>query len=113
MSTYISSNQNRFYCGLEAAYGVTPAVTAANRFSAVKLTARQELDLAARKDKTGSRTFPGSPAGARRKTTFDLKTYLEFVDGGQRPTWLWTSRSRCLGRESISLIRRLNRKCFK
>jgi hypothetical protein len=76
MSTYISSNQNRFYCALETAYGITPAATAANRFSAVKLTARQSLDLAARKDKTGSRTFPGSPAGARRKTTFDLKTYV-------------------------------------
>ena len=82
MSTYISSNQNRFYCGLEAAYGITPAVTAGNRFSAVKLTARQELDLAARKDKTGSRTFPGSPAGARRKTTFDLKTYMSTWGAG-------------------------------
>jgi hypothetical protein len=76
MPSYISSNANRFYCGLETAYGQTPAVTAANRFSAVKLAARQELDLAARKDKTGSRTFGGTPAGARRKTTFDLKTYL-------------------------------------
>jgi hypothetical protein len=76
MSTYISSNQNRFYCGIEGAYGATPAIAAANRFSAVKLTTRQELDLAARKDKTGSRTFPGAPAGARRKTTFDMKTYM-------------------------------------
>jgi hypothetical protein len=76
MSTYISSNQNRFYCGLESEYGVTPAVAAANRFSAVKLTARQELDLQARKDKTGSRTFAGSPAGARRKTIYDLKAYV-------------------------------------
>jgi hypothetical protein len=76
MSTYISSNNNRFYCGLEASYGAVPTITAANRFSAVKLTARQELDLGTRKDKTGSRTFPGTPAGARRKTTFDLKTYM-------------------------------------
>jgi hypothetical protein len=86
MSTYISSNQNRFYCALETAYGITPAATAANRFSAVKLTARQSLDLATRKDKTGSRTFPGSPAGARRKTTFDLKTYVStWASGTSQP----------------------------
>jgi hypothetical protein len=76
MSTYISSNQNRFYCGIEASYGITPSITATNRFSAVKLSARQELNLGARKDKTGSRTFPGAPAGARRKTSFETKTYL-------------------------------------
>lgn len=86
MSTYISSNNNRFYCGVEAAYGVTPAIAASNRFSAVKLTSRQELDLAARKDKTGSRTFAGLPAGARRKTTFDLKTYMgTWASGNSQP----------------------------
>jgi len=82
MSTYISSNQNRFYCGIESTYGAAPAIAATNRFSAVKLTARQELDLEARKDKTGSRTFTGAPAGARRKTTFDLKTYMGSWAGG-------------------------------
>jgi hypothetical protein len=82
MSTYISSNQNRFYCGIESSYGLTPAVAAANRFSAVKLKAQQALDLPARKDKTGSRTFAGAPAGARRKTTFDLKTYMGSWAGG-------------------------------
>jgi hypothetical protein len=86
MSTYISSNQNRFYCEIEAEYGVTPTIAATNRFSAVKLTARQELDIEARKDKTGSRTFPGSPAGARRKTTFDVKTYLgSWASGTSHP----------------------------
>jgi hypothetical protein len=82
MSNYILSNQNRFYCGIEPSYGVSPAITASNRFSAVKLTARQELDIAARKDKTGSRTFAGFPAGARRKTDFELKTYMGSWGGG-------------------------------
>jgi hypothetical protein len=82
MSSYISSNQNRFYCGIESAYGLAPAIGAANRFTAVKLTARQQLDLAARKDKTGSRTFAGTPAGARRKTIFDMKTYMGSWAGG-------------------------------
>jgi hypothetical protein len=86
MSTYISSNQNRFYCTLETAYGLTTPATSVNRFSAVKLTAHQSLDLAARKDKTGSRTFPGAPAGARRKTTFDLKTYMStWASGTSQP----------------------------
>lgn len=76
MASYISSNSNRFYCGLETVYGQSPAITATNRLSAVKLTAKQELDMAARKDKTGSRTFGGSPQGGRRKTSFDLKTYI-------------------------------------
>jgi hypothetical protein len=86
MSSYISSNQNRFYCGIESSYGVAATVSASNRFSAVKLTARQQLDLAARKDKTGSRTFPGSPAGARRQTTFDMRTYMgSWVGGTTQP----------------------------
>ena len=86
MSNYISSNQNRFYCEMEADYGITPTIAATNRLSAVKLTARQELDLETRKDKTGSRTYPGSPAGARRKTMFELKTYLgTWASGTNQP----------------------------
>jgi hypothetical protein len=86
MSTYISSNNNRFYCGTEAAYGLVPSITTANRFSAVKLTAKQELDLGTRKDKTGSRTFSGLPGGARKKTTFDLKTYMgTWASGNSQP----------------------------
>ena len=74
--SYISSNQNRFYTALETAYGTVPAVTAANRISAVKLATRQQLEVADRKDKTGSRTFTGVPAGGRRHTTFNLHTYM-------------------------------------
>ncbi len=78
--SYISSNANRFYCGLESAYGQVAAVTAANRFSAVKLTARQQVQLAQRKDKTGSRTYVGAPAGGRRKTEFEVRAYLSGWD---------------------------------
>lgn len=76
MSCYISSNANRLYAGIESTYGQVPAVTAPNRFPAVKLTTRQQMDAAERRDKTGSRTFPGVPVGTRRRTTFDLKTYM-------------------------------------
>ncbi len=74
--SYVSSNQNRFYTALEASYGQIPAVTAAMRFPAVKLATKQRLEVPDRKDKTGSRTFTGVPAGGRRQTTFDLRTYM-------------------------------------
>ena len=74
--SYVSSNQNRFYTALESSYGQVPAVTASQRIPALKLAARQQLEVADRKDKTGSRTFTGIPAGGRRYTTFDLQSYM-------------------------------------
>jgi hypothetical protein len=76
MASYISSNANRFYAGLENSYGQAPAITAQNRFPAVKLTAKNQLEKADRRDKTGSRTFVGIPAGLRRTTSFDVTTYM-------------------------------------
>jgi hypothetical protein len=76
MATYISSNANRFYTALESAYGEVGAIAAANRIPAVKLMVQQQSATGARQDKTGSRTFTGQPAGGRRKTTFELRTYL-------------------------------------
>lgn len=76
MSSYISSNANRFYTALESAYGAIPAITAANRIPAVKLTLRQQAEVLDRKDKTGSRTFGGLPTGGRRRTNFEVRTYL-------------------------------------
>src|SRR5436190_15058788 len=76
MAVYISPNANRFYCAAEDIYGEVPVITAGNRIPAVKLTAKQQLEVTTRKDKTGSRTVGGLPPGGRRKTTFDLRTYL-------------------------------------
>jgi hypothetical protein len=76
MASYISSNANRFYTGLETAYGVVPTISASNRIPALKLTVQQQLEATQRKDKTGSRTFVGLPVGGRRRTTFELQTYL-------------------------------------
>ncbi|MGA2590668.1 MAG: hypothetical protein ABSH32_12185 [Bryobacteraceae bacterium] len=76
MASYISSNANRFYTGLETSYGQVPAITGQNRFPAVKLTCKNQLEKATRKDKTGSRTYVGLPPGMRRQTTFDLTTYM-------------------------------------
>lgn len=80
MSCYISTNANRFYTAIESAYGQVPAITAANRFVGVKLATRQERERAHRKDKTGSRTFPGFPAGLRTITSYDLTAYMTSWD---------------------------------
>lgn len=76
MATYISSNANRFYTALESAYGEVGEIQAANRIPAVKLAIQQQTTTGARKDKTGTRTYAGQPAGGRRRTTFELRTYL-------------------------------------
>ncbi len=73
---YISSKANRWYCAQETAYGQIPAITAVNRIPAVKLTAQQQRAKSQRKDKTGSRTWAGMPAGMRLQTTFDLTSYM-------------------------------------
>lgn len=82
MPVYISSNANRFYCAAEAAYGQVPPITSDNRIPAVKLSAKQQLEVTSRKDKTGSRTFAGLPPGGRRRTTFQLNTLLTTWAGG-------------------------------
>ncbi len=76
MSSYISSNANRFYTALESAYGTVAAITASNRIPALKLSIKQQREVVSRKDKTGTRTFAGLPAGGRLKTSFDLHTYM-------------------------------------
>jgi hypothetical protein len=76
MASYISSNANRFYTALESGYGSVASITASNRIPALKLTVQQQPEVTKRKDKTGSRTFPGLPAGGRRNTAFELQTYM-------------------------------------
>lgn len=76
MSSYILSNANRFYTALEGAYGTVGTITAANRIPALKLSVSQQLAVTQRKDKTGSRTFVGLPPGGRKKTSFQVKTYM-------------------------------------
>jgi hypothetical protein len=85
MAVYISSNANRFYCAPETAYGQVSTITDANRIPAVKLSAKQQLVVTNRKDKTGSRTFGGLPPEGRRRTTFTLRTYLTTWAGGSTP----------------------------
>jgi hypothetical protein len=73
---YISSNANRWYVARESVYGQAPVITSVNRIPAVKLTAQQQREKSQRKDKTGSRTWQGTPLGMRLQTSFDLTTYM-------------------------------------
>jgi hypothetical protein len=80
---YILSNANRWYCGLETSYGNIPSITGDNRIPAIKMTAKQQLEKAVRHDKTGGRTYAGTPTGGRRKTEFSLSTYLTSWNNAQ------------------------------
>ena len=83
MSSYISSNANRFYAALESSYGQVGTISATNRIPAVKLGITQQLETAQRRDKTGSRTFAGVPPGGRRlRSAIDAPTRLS-------PTTRW------------------------
>jgi hypothetical protein len=87
MSNYISSNANRFYAALEATYGQAAAITAANRFPAARLGAHQALMPGKRQDKTGSRTFLGISPSSRRKTAFEVRSYLTSWTGTGEPSY--------------------------
>lgn len=87
MSCYISSNNNRLYVALEASYGNAGTITGRNRIPAVKLAAKQAPEQTGRRDKTGSRTFAGLPNGIRKKTTFQLNTFMtEWADQSAAPS---------------------------
>src|SRR5690242_18751962 len=88
MASYISSQANRFYTALESAYGQVAAISASNRIPALKLAVRQQLEVTERRDKTGSRTFAGVPAGGRRHTSFELRTFLtNWTQGASGPAY--------------------------
>jgi hypothetical protein len=82
MACYIATRKNRFYASLEASYGQAAAVTAGQRFSAVELKARQVFERPRRRDKTGSRTAQAIAGELRRRTSFELTTYLYGRDAG-------------------------------
>jgi hypothetical protein len=86
MSCYISSNENRFYAGSESSYGQTPTIASQNRLPAVKLSIKHATEKVDRRDKVGGLTFAGLPTGLRRKTEYQLRTYLTgWNDTGEQP----------------------------
>ena len=87
MANYISSNANRFYAALESVFGQVAPIASANRFAAHRLEANQSFELSRRPDKTGSRTYLGQSAPARRLTAFAVKTYLSSWSGSGQPAY--------------------------
>jgi hypothetical protein len=71
--------------GVEDIYGEVPAITKDCRFPAVRLATRQVLERPQRRDKAGTRTFRGDPPGSRRKTKYELRTYLTGWSDPSRP----------------------------
>ena len=88
MSCYVSSNDNRFYTALETVYGTAASIVSLTRFPAVHLHAKQQTERVTRRDKTGSRTFPGLPNRLRRQTAFGVSTYLtSWADQTREPAY--------------------------
>ena len=86
MSCYISSNENRFYAGLETSYGQTPLIAGHNRLPAVKLSIKHGVEKVDRRDKVGGRSFAGLPTGLRRRTDYQLRSYLTgWTNNGEQP----------------------------
>jgi hypothetical protein len=87
MSSYISSNANRFYAALETTYGQAAPIMPANRYSAIHLRAHQSIQPTKRFDKTGTRTFQGNSPNGRRQTAFLTQVYLTSWDRSSAPSY--------------------------
>ena len=73
---YILSNSNRFYTALENSFGAIAGNYRDAPHSRRETGRPAAVGTPNRRDKTGSRTFPGVPAGGRLSTKFQLQTYL-------------------------------------
>lgn len=98
---YISSKANRFYTVLENAFGEVAAASAQDRIPAVKLSVRQQIQTGERRDKTGSRTWAGLPPGGRRRTEFELETYMTGWSDAAKPPAYGAMFQACLGRAAL------------
>lgn len=76
MSSYIRSSSNRFYAGVESSYGTAAQITSSNRFPAIRVRAQQVMENMRRLDKTGTRTMTTTGLDGRRRTAFEVRTYL-------------------------------------
>ena len=80
MPSYISSNNNRLYAGLEPTFGTAASITTGNLIPAVSLKANIKLQKPRRRDKTGTRTYQGEFGGVRKTADFELRSYLRSWD---------------------------------
>jgi hypothetical protein len=94
---YISSKANRFYSAVESGFGRAASITAANRIPAIKLAIKQQMETGERKDKTGTRSWAGLPPGGRRRTQFELRSYMTGWNDMTQPPCHGPLFQACLG----------------
>ncbi len=82
MNCYISTRDSRYYAAIEPAFGQVAAVTAAERFSGLGLRVLQKWDEPQRRDKTGTRSYQGVAGRLRKRTWFEMRTYLYARESG-------------------------------
>ncbi|MEI9814973.1 MAG: hypothetical protein WDO18_21050 [Acidobacteriota bacterium] len=111
MSCYISSNNNRVFVALETTYGAVGAITGANRIPLLKLGAKQVPEHTGRRDKTGSRTFPGLPNRVRKDTTFRFEHTDDGVGECSRGSAAWAVVSGGVGRVAADIRGRDGGEC--
>ncbi len=87
MAAYVSSNKNRFYASVETTYGQAQIVSAADRFPATHVEITQNTETLKRIDKTGTRTFQGTPSTGRTRTAFEVRSYLSVWNGAGEPAY--------------------------
>lgn len=85
MTDYVLSNSNRYYAALESAYGVVPAISASDRIPGARLAIATQKSAPKRRDKTGTRTFLGTPGTSRKVTGYEFETSLMAQDSGSLP----------------------------
>ncbi len=85
MSTFVSSNRNRFYVGIESKYGIAPVLGPNSRFPASHVEAMQVNERPKRIDKTGTRTLQASLVPGRIRTAFQIHSYLSAWNGEGEP----------------------------
>ena len=83
MSCYISTRNSRYYGAKEAEFGRVAPVSATDRFSGQWLRTWQQWDEPRRRDKTGTRTRQGTFGRLRKRTSFELKTYVYAREAGE------------------------------
>lgn len=85
MANYVLSNNNRYYAALESSYGVVPAIATSHRVPGMRLAIVTQKVSAKRRDKTGTRTFLGTPGPPRKVCGYEFQTSLMAQDMGSLP----------------------------
>src|SRR3954451_17682345 len=87
MPGYVLSNANRFYSAVESVYGQVPRITPANRFVGTCLQAHQFIERTTRTDKTGNRSYQGQAVAGRRRSAFEVRTFLTSLGSAGHPSY--------------------------